>query len=159
MPCPGPEAMDSSRLLIILCETENKALSILPKVHPKSGQEIQKAGILFIFWPSPLGLQAISCEPAALSGPPPSERSSEKKTSKMLLTAALAGGIASCVSTLALFPLDTLKTRMQSTAGATFASIARSAPNIGARGLYRSLSFPIQPPEQAKVVLACKLWT
>ena len=58
----------------------------------------------------------------------------------MLLTAALAGGIASCVSTLALFPLDTLKTRMQYTAGATFAGIAKSAPDIGARGLYRSVS-------------------
>ena len=55
----------------------------------------------------------------------------------MLLTAALAGGIASCVSTVALFPLDTLKTRLQSTAGASIASMAKAAPNIGARGLYR----------------------
>lgn len=59
----------------------------------------------------------------------------------MLLTAALAGGIASCVSTLALFPLDTLKTRMQYTAGATFAGIAKSAPDIGARGLYRLVTY------------------
>lgn len=59
----------------------------------------------------------------------------------MLLTAALAGGIASCISTVTLFPLDTLKTRLQSTAGATFASIAKSVPDIGVRGLYRS-AFP-----------------
>lgn len=72
-------------------------------------------------------------------GPPPSERSSGQRTGKMLLTAALAGGIASCVSTLALFPLDTMKTRMQSTAGATFASIAKSAPDIGVKGLYRGI--------------------
>ena len=65
------------------------------------------------------------------------ERSDEKRTGKMLLTAALAGGIASCVSTVALFPLDTLKTRLQSTAGASIQSIARTAPEIGVRGLYR----------------------
>lgn len=55
----------------------------------------------------------------------------------MLLRAALAGGIASGGTTLALFPLDTLKTRVQSFAGATIAEVARSAPRIGLRGLYR----------------------
>ena len=72
-----------------------------------------------------------------VAGPPPLERSTEQRSGKMLLTAALAGGIASCVSTVALFPLDTLKTRLQSTAGASIQSIAKSAPEIGVKGLYR----------------------
>ena len=55
------------------------------------------------------------------------------------MRAALAGGIASSSSTLALHPLDTLKTRIQGTPGATVAGIARTAPAIGLRGLYRGI--------------------
>lgn len=73
----------------------------------------------------------------------------------MLLTAALAGGIASCVSTLALFPLDTLKTRMQYTAGATFAGIAKSAPDIGARGLYRFVLLDLEESTLLLVLHFC----
>ena len=36
-----------------------------------------------------------------------------------------------------MYPLDTLKTRVQSVAGASVAGIVRSAPSIGLRGLYR----------------------
>jgi Mitochondrial carrier protein len=57
----------------------------------------------------------------------------------VLARAALAGGLASSVSVLALHPLDTLKTRVQSTPGATIRGIARTAPAIGARGLYRGI--------------------
>ena len=57
----------------------------------------------------------------------------------VLAKAALAGGLASSVSVLTLHPIDTLKTRVQSTAGATFGGMARSAPSIGVRGLYRGI--------------------
>ncbi len=57
----------------------------------------------------------------------------------VLAKAALAGGLASSVSVLTLHPIDTLKTRVQSTAGATFGGMARSAPSIGLRGLYRGI--------------------
>jgi hypothetical protein len=40
------------------------------------------------------------------------------------------------------YPLDTLKTRVQGTAGATIGGIVRSVPNIGLRGLYRSAWSP-----------------
>ena len=59
------------------------------------------------------------------------------RTKKLLAQAALAGGIASGSTTLMMYPLDTLKTRVQSAAGASVASIVRSAPSIGLRGLYR----------------------
>ena len=59
------------------------------------------------------------------------------RTKKLLAQAALAGGIASGSTTLMMYPLDTLKTRVQSAAGASGASIVRSAPSIGLRGLYR----------------------
>lgn len=57
----------------------------------------------------------------------------------VLAKAALAGGLASSASVLALHPIDTLKTRVQSTPGATIRGIAASAPKIGARGLYRGI--------------------
>ena len=57
----------------------------------------------------------------------------------VLARAALAGGLASSASVLLLHPLDTLKTRVQSTPGATIRGIARTAPTIGARGLYRGI--------------------
>ncbi|KAK9907446.1 hypothetical protein WJX75_003901 [Coccomyxa subellipsoidea] len=68
-------------------------------------------------------------------GPP----AQKDKTGKLLVRAALAGGIASGTTTLMMYPLDTLKTRVQSTAGATIGSIVRSVPDIGLRGLYRGI--------------------
>ncbi len=64
------------------------------------------------------------------------------RTKKLLVQAALAGGIASGSTTLMMYPLDTLKTRVQSAAGASVAEIVRSAPSIGLRGLYRCPSSP-----------------
>ncbi|CAG9466256.1 unnamed protein product [Pedinophyceae sp. YPF-701] len=58
---------------------------------------------------------------------------------RLLLRAALAGGIASGSSTLLMHPLDTLKTRLQATAGATIGEVVRSAPKIGPQGLYRGI--------------------
>ena len=59
------------------------------------------------------------------------------RTQKLLIQAALAGGLASGSTTLMMYPLDTLKTRVQSAAGASVAGIVRSVPSIGLRGLYR----------------------
>lgn len=67
------------------------------------------------------------------AGPP----AQKDKTGKLLVRAALAGGIASGTTTLMMYPLDTLKTRVQSTAGASIGCIVRSVPEIGLRGLYR----------------------
>lgn len=53
------------------------------------------------------------------------------------MRAALAGGFASAATTLAMFPLDTLKARVQATAGATVGGVVRSVPSIGLNGLYR----------------------
>jgi len=78
----------------------------------------------------PLGRPADMLEEADKKGP---------NYLTVLAKAALAGGLASSVSVLTLHPIDTLKTRVQSTAGATFGSIARSAPAIGVRGLYRGI--------------------
>ena len=64
------------------------------------------------------------------------------RTKKLLVQAALAGGIASGSTTLMMYPLDTLKTRVQSAAGASVAGIVRSVPSIGLRGLYRCPSSP-----------------
>ena len=69
----------------------------------------------------------------ALAGPP----IQKGRTKKLLIQAALAGGLASGSTTLMMYPLDTLKTRVQSAAGASVAGIVRSAPSIGLRGLYR----------------------
>ena len=65
------------------------------------------------------------------AGPPPEE----ERTGRMLVAAALAGGIASCCSTLLLHPIDTIKTRVQSTPGLTFGAAARSLPSIGTPAL------------------------
>ena len=61
----------------------------------------------------------------------------------MLVRAALAGGIASGSTTLLMYPLDTLKTRVQSTVGASIADVVRTVPQIGLRGLYRSGTHPL----------------
>lgn len=68
---------------------------------------------------------------------PPAAQKVKHKSGKLLARAALAGGIASGTTTLMMYPLDTLKTRVQSTAGASIGSIVRSVPDIGLRGLYR----------------------
>ncbi|GMH35620.1 hypothetical protein BSKO_03488 [Bryopsis sp. KO-2023] len=60
-------------------------------------------------------------------------------TGKMLLTAALAGGLASGLSTFLMHPVDTLKTRVQSTVGVTIVGIVKSVPKIGAVSLYRGV--------------------
>ncbi|CAD7705384.1 unnamed protein product [Ostreobium quekettii] len=60
-----------------------------------------------------------------------------ENTTKMLLTAALAGGVASATSTFLMHPVDTLKTRIQSSVGISALSVVRSVPNIGAKALYR----------------------
>ncbi len=48
-----------------------------------------------------------------------------------------------------MYPLDTLKTRVQSAAGASVAGIVRSVPSIGLRGLYRCA---------AVMLYSCKEW-
>eukprot|EP01025_Chloroclados_australasicus_P046462 TRINITY_DN5125_c0_g3_i1.p1 TRINITY_DN5125_c0_g3~~TRINITY_DN5125_c0_g3_i1.p1 ORF type:complete len:657 (+),score=78.61 TRINITY_DN5125_c0_g3_i1:122-2092(+) len=70
---------------------------------------------------------------------PPSERPQVGATLKMMLTAAIAGGLASSSSTFLMHPVDTLKTRVQSIVGATARSVAKSIPQIGAQGLYRGV--------------------
>lgn len=65
-------------------------------------------------------------------GPPP-----EHEAGTFLLKAALAGGIASGTSTMLLHPLDSLKTRIQSTPGASIASVVHSVPGVSrCVGLY-----------------------
>lgn len=58
---------------------------------------------------------------------------------KVLVRAALAGGLSSGLSTLMMHPLDTLKTRVQSIPGASIASVAREVPQMGRRALYRGI--------------------
>lgn len=60
-------------------------------------------------------------------------------TAKVLVRAALAGGLSSGLSTLMMHPLDTLKTRVQSIPGASIASVAREVPQMGRRTLYRGI--------------------
>lgn len=57
----------------------------------------------------------------------------------MVLTAALAGGLASGCSTLALHPIDCLKTRIQSIAGATMSDVPKWVAHLGPTGLYKGL--------------------
>eukprot|EP01023_Acetabularia_acetabulum_P007399 TRINITY_DN1319_c0_g1_i1.p1 TRINITY_DN1319_c0_g1~~TRINITY_DN1319_c0_g1_i1.p1 ORF type:complete len:468 (-),score=93.66 TRINITY_DN1319_c0_g1_i1:178-1581(-) len=70
---------------------------------------------------------------------PPSERPQVGATLKMMVMAALAGGLASSSSTFFMHPVDTLKTRIQSIVGATAKSVAGSIPKLGAKGLYRGV--------------------
>ena len=69
---------------------------------------------------------------------PKSERSA---TVKLAIQAALAGALASGVSTAAMHPLDTLKTRVQSTVGKGpgMKAFLKTIPEIGAKGLYRGI--------------------
>ncbi|MCJ1425419.1 hypothetical protein MMC29_003318, partial [Sticta canariensis] len=78
--------------------------------------------------PSLLWFNAASSIPF---GPPPDE-SAPKGKGRGFLVAAMAGAIASGSSTLVLHPIDTLKTRLQSSTSATLASVARSARESGA---------------------------
>ena len=67
------------------------------------------------------------------SSPTKAERArARKKQRAALLRAALAGGIASGATTLALFPLDTLKTRLQASGSSVAAKAAAAA--AGAAG-------------------------
>ena len=67
---------------------------------------------------------------------PKSERSA---TVKLAIQAALAGALASGTSTAAMHPLDTLKTRVQTTVGKGpgMKAFLKTIPEIGAKGLYR----------------------
>lgn len=53
-----------------------------------------------------------------------------------VLTSALAGGLACALSTSVLYPVDTIKTRVQASS-LSFREIFSSLPQIGVRGLYR----------------------
>ncbi|XP_059628259.1 uncharacterized protein LOC132271037 [Cornus florida] len=53
-----------------------------------------------------------------------------------VLKSALAGGLSSALSTSLMYPIDTIKTRVQAST-LTFPEIVSKLPQIGARGLYR----------------------
>ncbi|KAJ4977901.1 hypothetical protein NE237_008681 [Protea cynaroides] len=53
-----------------------------------------------------------------------------------VLKSALAGGLASALSTSLLYPVDTMKTRVQAST-LSFPEIVSKLPQIGVRGLYR----------------------
>lgn len=63
--------------------------------------------------------------------PPPVEISAEN-----VLKSALAGGLASALSTSLLHPVDTIKTRVQAST-LSFPEIISKLPQIGVQGLYR----------------------
>jgi hypothetical protein len=60
-------------------------------------------------------------------------------TFKVLLKAALAGGLSSGISTVLLHPLDTLKTRVQSIPGASIRSVVKDVPTMGRRAIYKGI--------------------
>jgi Mitochondrial carrier protein len=60
-------------------------------------------------------------------------------TAKLLIKAALAGGLSSGLSTICMHPLDTLKTRVQSIPGASIRSVVSDIPALGRRALYRGI--------------------
>lgn len=62
-----------------------------------------------------------------------------ESTAKLLLKAALAGGLSSGCSTLLMHPLDTLKTRVQSIPGASIPSVVKDIPTLGKKALYRGI--------------------
>ncbi|GJP35182.1 hypothetical protein CLOM_g19692 [Closterium sp. NIES-68] len=53
-----------------------------------------------------------------------------------VIKSALAGGLASGLSTCLMHPLDTIKTRVQASS-ASLTEVVRSVPSIGLQGLYR----------------------
>ena len=70
---------------------------------------------------------------------PPRTEGDALGTGKMMITAALAGGLASACSTFVMHPVDTLKTRVQSTVGASALAMMRSIPKIGVQNLYKGV--------------------
>lgn len=70
---------------------------------------------------------------------PPRTEGDALRTGKMMITAALAGGLASGVSTFVMHPVDTLKTRVQSTVGASAIQMMRSIRQIGVQNLYKGI--------------------
>ncbi|CAL9051564.1 unnamed protein product [Musa banksii] len=66
-----------------------------------------------------------------VSVPPPVEISTGS-----VLKSALAGGLASALSTSVLYPVDTMKTRVQAST-LSFPELVAKLPEIGFRGLYR----------------------
>mmetsp|Transcript_5548 Transcript_5548/g.15485 ORF Transcript_5548/g.15485 Transcript_5548/m.15485 type:complete len:641 (+) Transcript_5548:154-2076(+) len=64
----------------------------------------------------------------------------QNTTAKVVITAALAGAVASGSSTFVLHPLDTLKTRLQASVGGNgIMDIVKRIPEIGAVQLYRGI--------------------
>ncbi|PKA48509.1 Protein mitoferrin-like 1, chloroplastic [Apostasia shenzhenica] len=63
--------------------------------------------------------------------PPPVEISAES-----VLKSALAGGLASALSTFMMYPIDTMKTRVQAST-LSFPELVSKLPEIGLQGLYR----------------------
>ena len=110
--------------------------------------------------PAGAATAAASSAASAASSPPPLRQEAPTKAERArarqkqraaLLRAALAGGIASGATTLALFPLDTLKTRLQASSGrallaanaaatptTTLASVVREGM-LDKRALYRGV--------------------
>lgn len=74
--------------------------------------------------PSMLWFEAATMVPVA----PPAAGAS-------VLRSALAGGLASGLSTCLMHPLDTIKTRVQASS-ATLGEVVRSVPKLGLRGVY-----------------------
>ena len=58
---------------------------------------------------------------------------------KMLVLSTLASAVISGTSTLALHPLDTVKTMLQASQGGTILSVFKDAAKLGRRGLYKGI--------------------
>jgi len=69
--------------------------------------------------------------------------------------AALAGGLAGAVAWAAVFPLDTIKSRVQARGGGARAALAAALAGGGARGLYRGLSAAVARAFVANAALFC----
>lgn len=75
---------------------------------------------------------------AATIIPPLPAQSSTTMTTSLVIRSAIAGGLASGTSTLALHPLDTLKTRLQATVGdKSLLTIIKTAIKGGRQVLFR----------------------
>lgn len=75
---------------------------------------------------------------AATIIPPIPEQTTATMTTSLVIRSAVAGGLASGTSTLALHPLDTLKTRLQATVGnKSIISIVKTAVKGGRKVLFR----------------------
>lgn len=58
---------------------------------------------------------------------------------KMLILSTLASSVISGTSTLALHPLDTVKTMLQASSSGTILSVFKDAAKLGRKGLYRGI--------------------